>query len=185
MHKQCGVSLAEVMVTLSILAVLAAVSAGNLGDLLKRQQANGEAERLFSALQVARSEAVKRGRVVSICGSGDGVSCDGNWATGWLLFVDNDRNGQLGNGEELLRQGSAGHGFELSYSAFGSTRYLRYSPLGITYEQNGTFKLCPEDDDARFARALIVSKTARVRFAPDRDNDGVREDASGRALGCD
>ena len=86
--------------------------------------------------------------------------------------------------EELLKTGRAGEGYRLSYRAFGSSVHLRFTPLGFTLAHNGTFKLCPADNDPRYARALIVSKTARFRLSGDRDGDDIHEDASGDALAC-
>jgi hypothetical protein len=54
----------------------------------------------------------------------------------------------------------------------------------MTLSQNGTFKLCPADNDAKYARAVVISKTARVRRPKDSDGDGVYDDANGKALVC-
>jgi type IV fimbrial biogenesis protein FimT len=54
----------------------------------------------------------------------------------------------------------------------------------MTLSQNGTFKLCPSDGDAKFARAVVISKTARVRTTRDASGDGVYEGASGNDLTC-
>ncbi|MGV6826830.1 MAG: GspH/FimT family pseudopilin [bacterium] len=184
MQNQNGASLIEVLMVLAVAAILVGVGVSNMEYLVNSQRANGAAERLYSALQVARSESVKRSEVVTICGSEDGQACDANWAGGWLLYVDDNRDGQRDAGEISLQHGQVDQRFRLEFSAFGSTRYLRFSPIGITYEQNGTFTLCPDDGDERYARALIVSKLARVRFGPDGNGDGIREDASGNPLSC-
>jgi len=36
----------------------------------------------------------------------------------------------------------------------------------------------------KFARAVVISKTARVKLPKDSDGDGVNDDASGNSLTC-
>ena len=45
-------------------------------------------EDIATALNFARTEAVKRGARVSLCGSTDGAACDGSFADNWLVVVD-------------------------------------------------------------------------------------------------
>ncbi len=56
--------------------------------------------------------------------------------------------------------------------------YIRFTPRGMTLAQNGTFIVCPENADVNLARAVVVSKTARVRIPP------AGEDGTGDALLC-
>ena len=108
----------------------------------------------------------------------------GDWQDGWMLFADNNKDGSLDEGEEILTRGQVEWGFKLSYRAFGSFNHLRFTPMGFTLSHNGTFKLCPADDDPRYARVVIISKTARIRLSKDADGDGIYEDASGKPLVC-
>ena len=152
--------------------------------MLKRQKASGEANNLVSLIYLARSEAIKTNQVVTICRSANGMECGNDWKDGWMMFVDNNRNGAKEVGERIIRSGHAGNGYQVSFRAFGSNRYLRFTPLGLTLSQNGTFKLCPKDNDSRYARAVIISKTARARLAKDSDGDGIYEAANGSPLSC-
>ena len=48
-----------------------------------------------TALFLARSEAIKRAQIVSMCRSSDGSSCEldaADWSVGWIVFVNSDRD---------------------------------------------------------------------------------------------
>lgn len=184
-NREVGFTLVEFMIVVSLFGILMSLSVPSFNEMLMRQKAKGEENKLVSLIYLARSEAIKSNQVVSLCRSSNGLECGDDWSDGWLMFVDNNHNGSKDVDEKILRSGQAGNGYQVSFRAFGSNRYLRFTPLGITLSQNGTFKLCPEDNDSRYARAVIISKTARTRLAKDSDGDGIYEAANGTPLSCD
>lgn len=179
-----GFTLIELMIVICIIAILASLTVPSFSDIIRRQQVSGEANVLFSLVYLARSEAIKRNSVVTICKSNDADLCGGNWSDGWIVFQDNDKDGSRDNGEIKISSGTIGNDYQLSWSAFGSNNYIRFTARGMTLSQNGTFKLCPADNDTKFSRAVVISKTARVRTTRDVSGDGVYEDASGNDLTC-
>lgn len=184
MTRQFGIALPELVITLVIVSLLAFLAIPSFAHLLRRSEANGETNRILSLLALARSEAIKRSQVITLCKSSDQVECGGNWQDGWMLFVDSDKDGMRDDGEEALTNGQLEQEFKLSYRAFGSFNHLRFTPMGFTLSHNGTFKLCPADNDPRYARVVIISKIARIRLSRDTDGDGIYEDASGKPLVC-
>lgn len=100
-----GVTLIELLVTLSILMILIAAAVPSFQAALASNQVTGVTNDLISVLNMARSEAVARGETVTVCRSNDthvpinnqatprtGPSCDTDpargWQSGWLVFVD-------------------------------------------------------------------------------------------------
>jgi type IV fimbrial biogenesis protein FimT len=123
-------------------------------------------------LQLARSEAIKRNRFVVLCPSSDGASCIADytqWAKGYIVFVDVDRNKRRENSEKLISyyQGEANR-VEI-YSSSNSRRVVAYYPSGMAWGLNTTIRFCARVAD-RNNRAVIISNTGRPRlgrFMPD------------------
>lgn len=179
-----GLTLIELMIVIAIIAIISSLAAPSFNDLLRRQQVSGEANILFSLAYLARTEAIKRNSVVTICKSNNANQCGGTWSDGWIVFQDDDKDGSRDVGEILISSGAIGNNYQLTWTAFGSNNYIRFTQNGLTLAQNGTFKLCPDDNDVRFARAVVISKTARVRMTKDANGDGIYEDASANNLTC-
>ena len=93
MKRPAGFTLIELMITLVVAAVLMGVAIPFLSGLVFRTQLSTATNELSSQLALARGEAVNRGRTAALCGSSDGFSCDGQWATGFAVWVDTDRDG--------------------------------------------------------------------------------------------
>ncbi len=185
--KQSGFTLIELLVTLSISSILIASAAPVFSQILLNNRAVSLTNNLITALQIARSEAIKRNQDVTICKSSDSLTCSGSWSDGWIIFSDIDHDRQLDvlNGDTLIQvQKYAGIEFSISWNAFRSDNYIQYNAHGFIHSNNGTFKLCPPDNDVHYARAIIINRVGRARVSKDSDNDGVHEDSRGRALVC-
>jgi len=99
-----GFTLVELMVSLAILAVLLAIAAPSYRDFVVDSRMKAEADEFLTMLVYARSEAVKRNGMVSTCSSGDGTGCagSGNWAQGWIVFIDLDGDGAFDSGSDTI-----------------------------------------------------------------------------------
>lgn len=85
---QAAFTLIELMVTLAVLAVVIGVAVPNFTSLIETNRVKTLAEDLASSINVARMEALKRGKRVSVCASTTGAACGGQWTDGWIIFVD-------------------------------------------------------------------------------------------------
>ncbi len=179
-----GFTIIELMVVLAVFSILSALAAPSFKNILKQQEVNGQINNLVAMIYLARSEAIKRNHVVTVCKSEDKESCGGSWSDGWIMFVDKNADGERSAIENVLTSGSISDDYHLTWSAFFSSHYIRFMQNGLTSSHNGTFKLCPTDGDEHFARAIIISKTARVRTSEDTNQNGIEEDASGNELSC-
>lgn len=171
-----GFTLAEALVTLAVIAILAGVAVPSFVDTVRAARLRTQIGEFTLALQQARSEAVKRGGRVTVCKSADGRACgDGrvNWEDGWIVFADADRDQQLDAGETLLRQHAAllpGYTLRGNANVAGA---LSFEATGITANA-GSLVLC-QRAQPRHARALVVNLAGRIRAAPDADHDGAPE----------
>lgn len=85
MKKQSGFTLIELMVTISILAILLGIGVPSFRAMIEGNRIRTVTNDLVIALQFARSEAVKRGIPVTLCSSNDQAACTGTWADGWVV----------------------------------------------------------------------------------------------------
>ena len=69
-----GFSLIELMVTLVVLAILATIAAPSFNDLLERRKVSGLASAITNDVQLVRTEALKRSRLVTVSFSDTGHS---------------------------------------------------------------------------------------------------------------
>jgi len=90
-----GFTLVELMVTVAVLTIALAVGAPQMRAFVDKQQSRASQEALRSAINLARSEALKRSGRVSLCPiNSDGTkTCASttnvnSWNNGWLIFVD-------------------------------------------------------------------------------------------------
>jgi type IV fimbrial biogenesis protein FimT len=175
MERPRGFTLPEMMFTLAIVAGLTGWAVPTFRDIARNSVRSREVNQFIHAIYLARSEAIKRNDVVSLCPSLDGDACaplGTPWHRGWIVFVNLDRDSPAVRdaGEELLHVYSAWDSGRintnrptLSFRAFGQS--------GVT----ATIAFC-DDRGSAAARAVIISQTGRPRVS-DRD-------ASGSALTC-
>lgn len=76
-----GFTLVELMVTIAILSILLAIAVPDFRQMLASEKVRSANSDLFSALLMARSEAIKRNRQVDLVPSASG------WTGGWTVQV--------------------------------------------------------------------------------------------------
>ena len=110
-HKLQGITLIEVLVGITIVAILTSVATPSFTALLSVNRLATQANEILGALTISRSEAIRLNKRVVFCRSDDGTSCaagGGNWQ-GWLVFADNNAN-DLPDAGEILRTGTIASG---------------------------------------------------------------------------
>lgn len=164
MERHRGVTLPELVFTLAIAAGLLGWGVPAFRDLQFDAARTREVNQFVQAVYLARSEAIKRNGVVSLCPSADGEHCAPSgapWQSGWIVFVNADRDSPAirDSDEELLRvyapweRGAVNANRPtLSFRSFGQS--------GVT----ATFTFC-DDRGSPAARAVIISQTGRPRVS--------------------
>ena len=125
-----GFTLVELVVTLAVMVVLAAVMVPSMDAFAANNQVASIKSSFATAVALARTEAARRGRVVFVQAIGSGPS--GNeFVNGWEVVVDDDGNGTPGDTETRVRSmanrldkvklgGTATLGFQASGALVGT-----------------------------------------------------------------
>lgn len=176
-----GVTLIELLVTISILVITITVVAPSFMEFMTRNRVRGVTSELMATLNLARSEAVRRGRPVSVCKSSDGATCAGGgteWDSGWIVFVNEDDDSPAAvDVNEVILQSRQDLPQGVTVRPNNNfTNYLTFSRLGMA-NQLGTFAICVGSDETT-AQAITVIRT-RATIATDSDGNGIPEKSSG------
>ena len=167
--RTAGFTLIEMMVSLTLLGILIALVTPSFQGVLRDNRATTQANALVGALMLARSEAIKRNAPVVLCRSNTGTSCAGSdWADGWILWPDMDRDGALDPddgdgipeaGEEMILQVQEALEGRFDLSATGSA--ITYRPDGSIAGAADAFELLPPGGDTDYGRCIALDVTGR------------------------
>ena len=84
-----GFTLTEMLVCLVIFAILVAFAVSSFQKIIDAHRLEYEANDLRGHIELARTEAIKRGAVTVVCPSRDAATCSDstNWEKGWIVFA--------------------------------------------------------------------------------------------------
>lgn len=103
-RTNAGFTLVELIITLVIATVLVVVGVPSMRSFIQDSRIITASNELITALNYARSEAIKHYTEVTLCPSDDGATCTAtDWERGWLVFVDGDTQGQVDADDEIIR----------------------------------------------------------------------------------
>ncbi len=108
-----GYSLVELMVVLSVVALLSALAAPSLKSWTDAQRMRSVSYDMVSDLLLARSEALKRGTTVQVVPSG------GTWVGGWRVLL-------AGGQQQISQRNRVGGGVQVTAA-----------PASVSFDLNG------------------------------------------------
>ena len=85
MKNTVGFTLVELLVVMAVAAILATLAGPALWNFIQNARTTAQANELVTAINLARSEAVKRGESIELCASDDSADCGGAWTDGWIV----------------------------------------------------------------------------------------------------
>lgn len=164
-----GFTLVELLVTMAVGGILLAIAIPGYAFLVNTSKLAAVTNDLVSAIQLARSEAVKRGTRVTVCKTDNAMvalpvcNAAANWEQGWLVFIDGGLRGVVDAGDTVLRQQDRASG-AVSITASNFSTYISYKSSGVSQGLNnlatGKLFVCVAGDQ----RDIVVNSTGRVRL---------------------
>ena len=190
-----GFTLLELIIVVTIGGILLAIAVPSFDSMIRNNRLTAYTNDLVTAMNLARSEAVKRGGSVTVR-KVDATSCTAtgaNWEDGWDIFVDVNGNG-------ICNAGAGGDTLVKTYVALNAPYTLRGNNNGtgidirnfVTFTPNGeitpvgaatasgtgNFIICDNRDgnnvpEANTARLIVVNSLGQIRMGRDANNDGI------------
>jgi len=188
-----GVTLIELMVTVSLIALLATFAAPSYRSFVVNQQLSTASADFLTALLQARSEAVRLGKQVMVVPVQEvqGPSASSySWLDGWCIFVDANASGAYDSATSTLinctkKQGLSGvvavtTGSGKTSGPFAESKpFFAYSPAGFAVAPASRYssgsingKLWLTAAETARDRAVIVSKSGRPRICDPKTDPG-------------
>jgi len=173
LRSAAGFTIIELMIVLSIVAILSALAAPDLALFIKNNRVKGQTFDLLNTIQYARSEAAKRRVRVIMCRSANPTAatptCSGSdhtWTTGWLVFASGDTNSTYETANDtLLKVGPPAPMGVTVRTNDTCNQNLEYNPDGTTNESGGIarFAICDTRGGA-YGRQVEVPPHGRPKL---------------------
>jgi prepilin-type N-terminal cleavage/methylation domain-containing protein len=184
--NSAGLTLVELMVTVAISAIILNFAASNWSGLIEKVTASQVKTNLRSIFSVARSSAVYKRQLVTLCPLDENNQCVSDWSRPVSIFNDPDNSKSLSKAIHLIQVVEVTTNGTLipSATSHGGRRYFQYKPDGSTHGTIGNLTWCPQSKIVERAVQLRLNFGGRIRWASDRNGDGVAEDSSGQPITC-
>lgn len=164
-----GLSLLELLVGLSIAAILLMLAVPSLGRVLAQNRLATSGNQVLLAALTARQTAISHNLPVTLCAGRIEVGCHRDWSQQeWLVFVDTDRDGVLDSGERLKLAERLPASSGLSIAANGPFRNaVVFQPIGTAETVTGAFaagriRICVADRIGNNATDLVLIGSGRI-----------------------
>lgn len=161
-----GFTLIELMVTVAVVGILAVVGVPAMTGLINMNRISAANDNLTSALQLARSEAIRRGASVTICATSNGTTCANQ--TNWNRWIVRGRDNAASEAEgseviDVMRDETPAGNIQLQGPAGG----IRFRPSGLI-DSEETLTVCmPTNHPSQNQRVVTVMLSGGLRTEKD------------------
>ncbi len=179
-----GFTLTELIISISVTSILAAVTVPNFNEFIIKMRVNNEISQLHRMLLMTRNTAINSGHKAIICPLDNSLQCTTQWQNELSIFIDVNSNTIFDADEKIVRISEAiSIGDSLIYGK--GRNKVTFKPTGhLSGLANGTFRYCPKNYET-YSRGIVVARSGRVYQSSDIDNDGVDENRGNKEISCE
>ena len=171
-NKCFGFTLIEILVSISILAILTAIAVPQFNNLMKRYRIQAIRDELIASLQWARSEAIRRGTDVILVRNTANCTFElpdsRDWHCGWRAVLDVNGNGTANANEEVIQTTVLAPGYMLAHRG-GTGAQIIVNRRGVFTPLAHRFIISPDTtgiSDTEIV-TLCISSGVRIRYFSD------------------
>ena len=160
LHKNSGFTLIELMIVIGMISILSAIAIPSIMKWLPNYRLKAEARNLYSNMQKAKIEAVKRKQNVLISfvtGSYDPAGQIGSYR----VHIDSNSNNSYDAGETIIFQKNMPRNVTLYFNNF-SANTAGYNPRGLPLGNWGDVRL--RNNQSRYYQ-LAMSPAGTVKIS--------------------
>jgi type IV fimbrial biogenesis protein FimT len=174
-NSQAGFTLIELLITLAIGVIILTQAVPSFVTTVQNSHLTTETNKLVADINLARSEAIKRGVNVAICSSANpnlfvsgahapvcGAST--NWGTGWIVFADDTPDGSFSAATDTLIRVGIGQASGSSVKFSSSDADISFSSDGLLSDATAKGIIICDDRGLSSSRQILVAATGRPRL---------------------
>ena len=167
-----GFSLIELMIVLVVIAATLSVGSPLFQDLLHSNRLRAETARFLGAINLARSEAIRRNYPVSICASEMSVTgeatCSGKYVDGWIVFANRAKDRVVDPEQdeviEVFEAMPQGYSLTNRNGTILVSELINYLPDGSSH-RNRTLLFCAPPNVRIDSLSIVLNIVGRARLA--------------------
>lgn len=158
---QRGLTLIELLTTVTILAILLHLAMPSFRDLINSNRQQVAANELLGALRSARTAAITRSKAVII------APLEGDWARGWRMVADESGKGLSDPDNPVLLVRQSGGKVRIVANA-RLAEWARFNSLGVpsyagASPGNGSMYVCDASAGKMYSR-VVIAGSGRIRL---------------------
>lgn len=166
-RRDGGFTLIELMTALAVAAIVLSVGVPSFRGIIMDNRLVSQANQLVTSIKIARSAAVRYQRNATVCASSNfdaaspTCSASTDWSTGWIVWVDKDRDALTDANEIISVFGPINNASTLSSATASS---FTYDARGFATTPSGDLTLC-DNRTGEMGRLIKVNSVGRTNVS--------------------